>query len=67
MFKPEVPGDFGKILLNITKKLRTQNFWLKVTAGVLSVTSFVLYIRNLTKKERELSLPKEQPEEPPAS
>jgi len=66
MFEPGDPGDFGKPLLNITKKLRIQNRWLKIALGMLSFTAFVMYIRNLNRKENELSLPKEKPEEPPA-
>ena len=59
MFKPEFPGDFGKTLLSITKKLRSQNRWLKIGLGVLSITTLVLYIRSLIKNESESVLPKE--------
>lgn len=51
MMGPNDPGDFGKPLLNITKKLRAQNFWLKIAVGALSVTTFLLWLNNLKNKK----------------
>jgi hypothetical protein len=60
MFEAQIPGDFGKNLLNITTKLRTQNRWLKITVGALALTVFVFYLRNLKKAQNKYSTPKQE-------
>ncbi len=67
MFEAQDPGNFGRPLLNITKKLRAQNLWLKIAVGALSVTAFVYYIRSLKRKEREYPLSNEKQEDSPTT
>jgi hypothetical protein len=62
MMEPNDPGDFGRPLLNITKKLRTQNLWLKIAVSALSVIALAYYIRRRKRKKLEYPLSKEKQE-----
>ena len=57
MFEPIDPSAFGSSCIALLKKLKSQNKLLKISLGMISMFTLVLFIRNLKRKNNKPLLP----------